>query len=76
VTLGVVDTVTSKVIYFLDIKKENNLTDYVATRWYRAPEMILGSNSYTSAVDIWGLGCLLSELYLGQHLFPGTSSID
>ena len=38
------------------------LTDYVATRWYRAPEVLLGSTTYTKGVDMWSLGCILAEL--------------
>ncbi|KAK2168699.1 hypothetical protein LSH36_15g20032 [Paralvinella palmiformis] len=50
-------------------------TDYVATRWYRSPELLLGS-SYGKAVDIWSIGCILGELSDGQPLFPGESEID
>lgn len=52
------------------------LTDYVATRWYRAPEILLGSNKYTKGVDMWSLGCILAELLMGKPVFPGTSTID
>lgn len=50
-------------------------TDYVATRWYRSPELLLGS-AYGKAVDIWSIGCILGELSDGQPLFPGESEID
>ena len=52
------------------------LTDYVATRWYRAPELLLGSTDYGKAVDIWAIGCIMGELIDGQPLFPGESEID
>mmetsp|Transcript_61205 Transcript_61205/g.70129 ORF Transcript_61205/g.70129 Transcript_61205/m.70129 type:complete len:364 (+) Transcript_61205:129-1220(+) len=52
------------------------LTDYVATRWYRAPEILLGSHKYTKAVDMWSLGCILGELLLGKPLYPGTSTLN
>ena len=52
------------------------LTDYVATRWYRAPEILLGSNKYTKAVDMWSMGCILAELILGKPVFPGTSTLN
>merc|ERR1719261_626173 len=52
------------------------LTDYVATRWYRAPEIILGSTSYTKAVDMWALGCIIAEMFIGKPLLPGTSTND
>jgi len=52
------------------------LTDYVATRWYRAPEILLGSTDYTFAVDVWSVGCIIGELYLGKAIFPGQSTIN
>ena len=52
------------------------LTDYVATRWYRAPELLLGSTKYERSVDIWAIGCIMGELIDGQPLFPGESEID
>lgn len=52
------------------------LTDYVATRWYRAPEILLGSTKYTKAVDMWSVGCILAELITGKPLFPGTSTLN
>ncbi|XP_070197267.1 cyclin-dependent kinase-like 5 isoform X3 [Littorina saxatilis] len=50
-------------------------TDYVATRWYRSPELLLGA-PYGKAVDIWAIGCIMGELSDGQPLFPGESEID
>ncbi|ODV98628.1 hypothetical protein PACTADRAFT_48349 [Pachysolen tannophilus NRRL Y-2460] len=52
-------------------EKINLLTEYVATRWYRAPEIMLTSSQYSKAIDIWSVGCILAELFLGQPLFPG-----
>ena len=52
------------------------LTDYVATRWYRAPEILLGSNNYTKSADMWSVGCILAELLLGKPFFPGTSTLN
>ncbi|XP_022087407.1 cyclin-dependent kinase-like 4 [Acanthaster planci] len=51
-------------------------TDYVATRWYRAPELLVGDTKYGKAVDIWALGCLQAEMCTGEPLFPGDSDID
>jgi len=51
------------------------MTDYVATRWYRAPEILLGSHTYTKGVDLWSVGCILGELLAGKPLFPGTSTV-
>ena len=52
------------------------LTDYVATRWYRAPEILLGSTKYSKAADVWSIGCILGELLVGKALFPGTSTLN
>ncbi|XP_034736668.1 cyclin-dependent kinase-like 5 isoform X3 [Etheostoma cragini] len=52
-----------------------NYTEYVATRWYRSPELLLGA-PYGKAVDMWSVGCILGELSDGQPLFPGESEID
>ena len=52
------------------------LTDYVATRWYRAPELLLGSDAYGFEVDQWAIGCIMGELIDGQPLFPGESDVD
>lgn len=51
------------------------LTDYVATRWYRSPELLLGDN-YGKEVDIWAIGCIMGEISDGDPLFPGESEID
>jgi len=52
------------------------LTDYVATRWYRAPEILLGSTTYTKGVDMWSIGCILGELLGGKPMFPGSSTMN
>lgn len=52
------------------------LTEYVATRWYRAPEILLACHDYTKGVDMWSLGCILGEMLSGSPLFPGTSTLD
>ena len=51
-------------------------TDYVATRWYRGPELLTGDTQYGKAVDIWAIGCMLPEMASGAPLFPGESDID
>ncbi|PAA77485.1 hypothetical protein BOX15_Mlig034112g4 [Macrostomum lignano] len=53
-----------------------NLTDYVATRWYRAPELLVGDPRYGKPVDVWAIGCLASEILTGEPLFPGDSDVD
>ncbi len=52
------------------------LTDYVATRWYRAPEILLGCGTYSYAVDMWAVGCILGEMLVGKPIFPGTSTMN
>ncbi len=51
------------------------MTDYVATRWYRSPELVLGDR-YSKEVDLWAIGCIMGELTDGEPLFPGESDID
>ncbi|KAG5642691.1 Mitogen-activated protein kinase 2 [Asterophora parasitica] len=47
------------------------MTEYVATRWYRAPEVMLTFKEYTRAIDMWSVGCVLAEMISGRPLFPG-----
>jgi mitogen-activated protein kinase 15 len=47
-----------------------------ATRWYRAPEILLGSTRYTRGVDIWAVGAILGEMLNGRPVFPGTSTMN
>ena len=56
--------------------QDPNMTDYVATRWYRAPEILLGSHKYGISVDLWSLGCIFGEMLGGKPLFPGTSTLN
>lgn len=51
-------------------------TDYVATRWYRAPELLVGDTQYGSSIDVWAIGCVFAELLTGQPLWPGKSDVD
>ena len=52
------------------------MTDYVATRWYRAPEMLLSASIYGKPIDMWSVGCILYELYVGHAMLPGRSTKD
>lgn len=52
------------------------LTEYVATRWYRAPEVMLNAKGYSKALDIWSVGCILGEMINNKPLFPGKHYLD
>ena len=52
------------------------LTEGVATRWYRAPEVLLGSKSYSTPADIWSFGCIIYEILAQKPLFAGNSTLD
>ncbi|KAL4383526.1 hypothetical protein GQ457_15G026280 [Hibiscus cannabinus] len=49
---------------------------YICSRYYRAPELIFGVTEYTTAIDMWSVGCVIAELLLGRPLFPGESGVD
>lgn len=55
--------------------EHNAMTEYVVTRWYRAPELLLNSSAYTSAIDIWSVGCIFLELLTRQTVFPGKDHV-
>ena len=61
---------------FVFTRADNTLTEYVATRWYRAPELMMNAGAHTCALDIWSLGCIIAELISGKPLFPGTSYLN
>ncbi|KAM9393245.1 mitogen-activated protein kinase 3 [Pholidichthys leucotaenia] len=52
------------------------LTEYVATRWYRAPEIMLNSKGYSKSIDIWSVGCILGEMLSSRPMFPGKHYLD
>ncbi|KAG0241766.1 kinase-like domain-containing protein [Mortierella sp. GBAus27b] len=52
------------------------MTEYVATRWYRAPEIMLSFQSYTKAIDMWSVGCIFAEMLGGKPLFKGRDYVD
>lgn len=56
--------------------QDEEITEYVVTRWYRAPEVILCPSEYTKAVDIWSCGCVFAELLGRKPLFPGDHYLD
>ncbi|KAI8379096.1 kinase-like domain-containing protein [Radiomyces spectabilis] len=59
-----------------ELKSKPPYTDYVSTRWYRAPEVLLRSNAYSYPVDLWAIGVIFAEILCLRPLFPGDSEID
>jgi serine/threonine protein kinase len=59
-----------------EVRARPPYTDYVSTRWYRAPELLLQDRNYTCAVDVWAAGCIFSELITTKPLFPGNNEVD
>lgn len=58
------------------IKQGEKSVAYICSRYYRAPELILGQDRYGPKIDIWSIGCVIAEMFLGEPIFPGTSSKD
>lgn len=52
------------------------MTEYVTTRWYRAPKLLISQDTYDASVDIWAAGCILAEVLLRRPLFTGKNAID
>ena len=59
-----------------DSSNEGILTEYIASRWYRPPEGLLGITTCCDSIDLWSVGCVLAELVLRTPLFPGKSTLD
>jgi serine/threonine protein kinase len=57
-----------------EFKTDASLTDYVCTRWYRAPEILCEFGTYTTAIDVWSAGCVLGELLEGEAIFKGDTT--
>lgn len=55
---------------------DSDMTEYVVTRWYRAPELLLMCQEYTEAIDVWSVGCILAEMIQRKTLFPGKNYLD
>lgn len=62
--------------FVISVGPGDEYTDYVATRWYRAPELLVGDTQYGPPVDVWAIGCVFAELLSGQALWPGRSDVD
>jgi len=76
VVIKVGDFGLARSVAFQGDDNDYKLSEYVATRWYRAPEILLGSSKYTKAVDMWSVGCILGELLVGKPIFQGKSSLN
>ena len=59
-----------------EIRSKPPYTDYVSTRWYRAPEVLLRAPHYSAPIDLWAIGTIIAELFTLRPLFPGTSESD
>ena len=57
-------------------EQHSDLTEYVVTRWYRAPEIMLSCHTYHESIDMWSVGCMLAEMLGRKPLFPGTDYIN
>ena len=60
----------------LDKEKGQVLTDYVGTRWYRAPEILLGSMDYSTSMEMWSVGLIIAEMIKGKPILMGNSTRD
>ena len=56
--------------------QKNFMTQYVATRWYRAPELMLSMVEYTTSIDVWSVGCIFAEMLGRRQLFPGELVLE
>jgi mitogen-activated protein kinase 15 len=56
--------------------EELNMTEFVATRWYRSPEILFGSREYREQTDLWSFGCIVGEMLAGRAMFSGKTIMD
>ncbi|KAJ2712789.1 serine/threonine protein kinase, CMGC, CDC2/CDK sub, partial [Coemansia spiralis] len=56
--------------------EKKDLTKCVVTRWYRPPELLLGERKYTTAIDVWGIGCIFAEMLIGKPVFQGSTDLN
>lgn len=59
-----------------EIRSRPPFTDYVSTRWYRAPEVLLRSQYYSAPIDMFAMGAIMAELFTLRPLFPGSSEVS
>merc|ERR1719397_463501 len=74
--LRITDFGLSRGVYKCDDGNNNLLTEYVVTRWYRAPEIMCSKKMYDESVDVWAVGCIFAEFFLRKPLFRGRSHLD
>ena len=65
-----------KMKYNEKTKVYEKMTEYITTRWYRAPELILGQGNYGPEIDFWSIGCLMGEMADGNPVFPGEDEVN
>ncbi len=65
-----------KLYLLLTADAGDTYTDYVATRWYRSPELLVGDTHYGPPVDVWAIGCVFAEMLTRVPLWPGRSDLD
>ncbi|XP_039123548.1 cyclin-dependent kinase G1-like [Dioscorea cayenensis subsp. rotundata] len=63
-------------LYYEEGTEYDLLSQTVVTQWYRSPELLLGDEKYTAAIDVWSVGCIMAEMVTGKPLFPANSKID
>ncbi|XP_010455394.1 PREDICTED: probable serine/threonine-protein kinase At1g09600 [Camelina sativa] len=61
---------------FYHPEQDQPLTSRVVTLWYRAPELLLGATEYGPGIDLWSVGCILTELFLGKPIMPGRTEVE
>ncbi|KAM7266470.1 hypothetical protein ACFE04_004367 [Oxalis oulophora] len=61
---------------YYSTKQRHPLTNRVVTLWYRAPELLLGSTDYGVGIDLWSVGCLLAEMFVGKPIMPGRTEVE
>jgi mitogen-activated protein kinase 1/3 len=59
-----------------ETESNNFMTEYVVTRWYRAPELLLSCDTYDAKIDVWSVGCMIAEMLLRKPIFPGRDYLD
>lgn len=72
---GVLKIADFGLAYYIKPKNKQPLTSRVVTLWYRPPELLLGSTSYCETVDLWSVGCVFAELFIGRPILKGRNEV-